>query len=52
MQLTEQKDKNVDIEMSEIERKQEVSKRHAEEIQALKTTKQKLVVPIPFLAME
>lgn len=50
--MTEEKDKNVDIEMREIERKEEVEKRHAEEIQALMTTKQKLVVPFPFMAVK
>lgn len=36
--------------MREIERKEEVEKRHTEEIQARKMTKQDLMVPFPFIA--
>lgn len=49
MQLAEQKELNVETEMREMERKEEAEKMHAEEIQTLKKTKQKLVVQFPFL---
>lgn len=49
MQLAEQKDLNVETEMRESERKEEAEKRHAEEIETLKKTKQKLVVQCPYL---
>lgn len=49
MQLAEQKDLNVETETRETERKEEAEKMHAEEIETLKKTKQKLVVQCPYL---
>lgn len=44
MQVTEQTTQNNEIEMREIERKQEVEKLHSEELEAGRTTKQQLMV--------
>lgn len=50
--MTEQTTQNIEIETREIERQQQVEKTHIEEIEALKKTKQELVVPFSFIALQ
>eukprot|EP00066_Takifugu_rubripes_P003500 XP_003966093.1 PREDICTED: 33 kDa inner dynein arm light chain, axonemal-like [Takifugu rubripes] len=51
-QVTEQTAQNIEIETREIERQQQVEKTNIEETEALKTTKQELMVPFSFIALK
>lgn len=50
--MAEQTAQNIEIETKEIERQQEVEKMHIEETEALKNTKQELMVPFSFIALK
>lgn len=50
--MTEKTAQNIEIEAREIERQQQVEKMHIEEIEALKMTKQQLMVPFSFIALK
>lgn len=50
--MTEQTAQNIEIETREIERQQQVEQTNIEEIEALKNTKQELMVPVSFIALK
>lgn len=50
--MTEQTAQNIEIETRQTETQQQVGKTHIEEIEALKKTKQQLMVPFSFIALK